>query len=206
MWRRDGGTKLPAVLWRAGDGWRMLASTVVGGGLGAREWVLNAQVGDGYSRLDPDRHLGELAAGFGLAGCGVGMLTAADVTRYQRASDGGVEVLGTVAVGYPTWAAAPDDPVEPPPPGTVNLVVAVPAALGDAALVNAVATATEAKVQALLDAGYACTGTASDAICVAGRVDGPAAEFAGPRSIWGARIARAVYAAVLGQHGYADEL
>ena len=39
--------------------------------------------------------------------------------------------------------------------------------LGDAAYVNAVMTATEAKTQALLDAGFRATGTASDAICVA---------------------------------------
>jgi adenosylcobinamide amidohydrolase len=202
----------PALVWRAGPGWRMLASTVLGGGLGERTWVLNAQVDAGYARLDPDQHLRELAASAGLSGDGVGMLTATDVAAFQLASDGGVDALATVAIGYPTWAAAP--PEEPPSgPGTINLVIAVPAALSDAALVNAVATATEAKVQALQEAGYACTGTASDAICVAARVDGPTAAFGGPRSLWGARLARAVHAAVLaglrhpdGWHGYADKL
>lgn len=198
-----------AVLWRAGPGWRMLASTVLGGGLGERAWVLNAQVGHDYDRLDPDRHLAELAESLGLDRTGVGMLTAADVSAYGLAVDGGAAALATVAIGYPTWAAAPP---EPPPagPGTINVVVAVPARLSDAALVNAVATATEAKVQALLGAGYACTGTASDAICVASRVDGPPADFAGPRSYWGSRLARAVHTAILasldGPHGYADEL
>lgn len=202
-----------AVLWRAGPGWRMLASTVLGGGLGERAWVLNAQVDHDYDRLDPDRHLAELATAAGLdgaeAGLGVGMLTAADVSAYGLAVDGGAAALATVAIGFPTWAAAPP---EPPPagPGTINVVVAVPARLSDAALVNAVATATEAKVQAVLGAGYACTGTASDAICVASRVDGPPADFAGPRSYWGSRLARAVYSAILaglnGRHGYADEL
>ncbi len=150
------------------------------------------------------------------------MLTAADVSGYRLCSDGGVDVLATVAVGYPTWAAAPEE-APTSAPGTINLIIAVPAALSDAALVNAVATATEAKVQALLEAGYACTGTASDAICVASRIDGPPAEFGGPRSVWGARLARAVHAAVLAgastprsghrtlrtdatEHGYADEL
>jgi len=185
-----------AVLWRAGPGWRMLASTVLGGGLGDGHWILNAQVPDDYDRLDPDQHLRELAAAAGLTGDGVGMLTAADVSTYSLAEDGGVEALATVAIGYPTWAAAP--PEDPPcGPGTINLVVAVPAALTDAALVNAVVTATEAKVQAVLEAGYACTGTASDAVCIASRVDGPPADFGGPRSYWGARLARAVHAAVL---------
>lgn len=72
-------------------------------------------------------------------------------------------------------------------------------ALTDAALVNAVATATEAKVQALLAAGYDCSGTPTDAVCVAARSPCAGAEahaFAGPRSLWGARVARAVHGAV----------
>lgn len=85
------------------------------------------------------------------------------------------------------------------PPGTVNIVVVLPVALSDAALVNAVATATEAKVQALLDAGLDCSGTPTDAVCVAAPDPGaqPGEPFAGPRSRWGARLARSVHRAVL---------
>jgi adenosylcobinamide amidohydrolase len=94
-----------------------------------------------------------------------------------------------------------DEDVQAPPfrPGTVNIVVTLPVALSDAALVNAVATATEAKVQALLDAGLDCSGTPTDAVCVAAPEPGPdgGEPFAGPRSPWGARIARAVHTAVL---------
>ena len=43
------------------------------------------------------------------------------------------------------------------------MIVAVPVPLTGAAFVNAVVTATEAKVQAVLDAGFAGTGTATDA-------------------------------------------
>jgi adenosylcobinamide amidohydrolase len=200
-WRSEDGETVPALVWRAGAGWRMLASSVVGGGLGERAWILNAQVGDGYARLDPERHLAELARASSLDGAGAGMLTAADVAAFQHTEDAGVEVLATVGLGFPTWAAAPPEPAEltdaTPAPGTINLVVAVPATLSDAALVNAVATVTEAKVQGLLEAGWACTGTASDAVCVATRVGGPAEAFGGPRSRWGARIARAIHAAVL---------
>ncbi|MFG1874113.1 adenosylcobinamide amidohydrolase [Sphaerisporangium sp. NPDC049003] len=89
-------------------------------------------------------------------------------------------------------------------PGTINIIVAVPVAMCDAALVNAVMTVTEAKSQALAEAGYACTGTASDAVCVAVRSDGPEELFGGPRSTWGARIARAVHLSVLnGAHAWA---
>ena len=69
-----------------------------------------------------------------------------------------------------------------------------------AALLNLLCTMTEAKVQALLDAGVAGTGTASDAVSVLCPVlssEGPGAEpFGGPRSTYGARLARCVYEAV----------
>ncbi|GAA2610670.1 adenosylcobinamide amidohydrolase [Actinomadura fulvescens] len=204
VWREEDGTALPSTIWRAGPGMRMISSALVGGGIGPAAWVLNAQVPGAYGRVDPAAHLMELAERYGLSGPGVGMLTAAAVDRTVERSDEGVSVTATVGLRVPTWAAAPPGVADPElapavrQPGTVNIVVAVPVPLTDAALVNAVVTATEAKTQALLEAGYPCTGTASDAICVAapdGR-PGEAEPFAGPRSAWGARIARAVHAAV----------
>ena len=70
-----------------------------------------------------------------------------------------------------------------------------PAPLGDAALVNAVVTATEAKTQALGEGGVPGTGTASDAIVVCCPT-GSTERYGGPRSLWGARLARAVHRAV----------
>jgi adenosylcobinamide amidohydrolase len=214
-WRDEDGKRLPMLAWRPGPGWRMISSAILGGGIGSREWVLNAQVRGGYSRMDPVEHLGELAAGLGLAGPGVGLLTAAQVTEFVQRDDCGVRATSTVGLRVPTWAAAPDDVVDPElhpiwVPGTINLIVSVPVPLTDAAFVNAVITATEAKSQALIEAGFPATGTASDAICVAAPVSAPSSvradaspsagrlpeQFAGPRSLWGARIARAVHAAV----------
>ncbi|WP_199563832.1 MULTISPECIES: adenosylcobinamide amidohydrolase [unclassified Streptomyces] len=199
--RREDGRELHHLVWRLGPGWRVCGSAVLGGGIGPRDWILNAQVPGGYPRMDPDRHLAEIAAAARLTGPGAGLMTAADVTAYTAADDGGVHATATCGLGVRGWAAAPDETTgEPPRPGTVNIVVTLPVALTDAALVNAVATATEAKVQALLDAGLDCSGTPTDAVCVAAPAPGPdgAAEpFAGPRSRWGARLARAVHAAVL---------
>ncbi|MEW9527784.1 adenosylcobinamide amidohydrolase [Microbispora sp. NPDC049125] len=196
---------MATLLWRFGPGWRMISSAVLGGGIGPREWVLNAQVGSGYARMDPVDHL----LSMGPPGPGVGMLTAALVERRVTAADGGVEAVATVGLGVPTWAASPEGvPDTAPPlagashpgvmkPGTINIVVAVPVAFCDAAMVNAVMTVTEAKAQALAEAGFPCTGTASDAVCVAVREEGPRELFGGPRSPWGARIARAAHRAVL---------
>ena len=72
-----------------------------------------------------------------------------------------------------------------------------PTGLSDDALVNAVVTATEAKTQALLERGVPGTGTASDAVCIVCPLDGPTERFAGPRSVWGARLARATHAAIV---------
>ncbi|GGR90702.1 MULTISPECIES: adenosylcobinamide amidohydrolase [Streptomyces] len=198
--RAEDDERLHSLLWRAGAGWRMISSAVLGGGIGERSWVLNAQVSHGYRRTDPDRHLAELARAAGADGPGVGLMTAADVRAYGHASDGDVEAVATAGLGVRGWAASPaEGTAVAARPGTINILVALPVALTDAALVNAVATATEAKVQALLGAGYDCSGTPTDAVCVAARSPRAGAEvhaFAGPRSLWGARVARAVHQAV----------
>jgi adenosylcobinamide hydrolase len=75
-------------------------------------------------------------------------------------------------------------------------VAFVPELLTDAALVNAVTTVTEAKVQALVEAGIAGTGTPTDAVCVLTPPHGPAERYAGPASRLGSQLARAVHAAV----------
>jgi adenosylcobinamide hydrolase len=185
------------LVWRAAAPMRMVASAPHGGGIGVRRWVMNAQVPAGYGRRDPHHQLPKLGVSLGLPGRGVGMLTAADVRAVSSAVDGGVEVAATVGLGHPTWAAAPDAVGPVSLVGTVNLVVVLPERLSDAALVNAVATATEAKAQALWDAGVAGTGTATDAVCIACPDEGPPHAFGGPRSTWGARLARAVHSAVL---------
>ncbi|MGD9752915.1 MAG: adenosylcobinamide amidohydrolase [Acidimicrobiia bacterium] len=204
--RLEDGASLSMLWWRAPEPLRAVSTALVGGGIGTIGWYLNAQVHADYARTDPDDHLAALARGCGLTGPGVGMLTAVDVTTVERAEEDGVHVLATVGLGWPTWAAAADGQatVGVPPPGTINLFVAVPAPLGDAALVNLVATATEAKVQALQEADVQGTGTASDAVCVAcpaptgGSADHAdhTGRFGGPRSHWGARVARAVHRAV----------
>jgi adenosylcobinamide amidohydrolase len=177
---------------------RAIASAPHGGGLGVRRWVVNAQVPASYARRDPDHHLSRLAVSLGLAGRGVGLLTAADVRQYRSSTDGGVEAAATVGLGHPIQAAAPDDRSAPAAlVGTINLVAFLPQRLADAALVNAVATVTEAKVQALRDLGLDATGTATDAVCILCPTDGRASDFGGPRSMWGSRLARAAHAAVL---------
>lgn len=239
--RREENRDLPVLVWQAGPGWRMVSSGVVGGGMGPRQWWLNAHVPLAYARQDLGRHVGQVADSLGLEGTGVGMLTAADVTRWQLGIEAGVRVLATVGLGVPVPAAVPDEQIARETAhrrvgetahrvGTINVLVVLPVPMTDAAMVNAVVTVTEAKSQALFEAGVPGTGTASDSVCIAcpepgvrqagpqpGSEPGPRPgswpefvpePFCGPRSPWGARLARAAHAAFtsgtidwLGRHG-----
>ncbi|MEW2386510.1 adenosylcobinamide amidohydrolase [Micromonospora sp. NPDC047707] len=202
--RHEDGRDAPLLVWRADRPLLAVSSAPLGGGLGVREWVVNATVSMSYDREDPAGHLAELADQLGLDGPGVGLLTGVDVAEMVARTDSGVRVWATVGLGMPVWAAAPEPsgvtantPAAPAQRvGTVNIVVYVPARLGPAALVNAVATATEAKAQALAELGVPGTGTPTDAVTVLCPVDGPEAAYGGPRSTWGAPLARAVHAAV----------
>jgi adenosylcobinamide hydrolase len=192
--RLENGRDIPLLTWRIGRPLLAISSAPLGGGIGLRQWIINATVPMWYDRDDPDVHLAELAAELGFEGPGIGLLTGVDVAEVVTAVDEGVRVWATVGLGDPVWAAAIR--ADSPRVGTVNIVVSVPARLSEAALVNAVATATEAKAQALWDLGLAATGTPTDAVCVVCPPDGPVAAYGGPRSEWGARIARSVHSAV----------
>lgn len=203
--RIEHGRHIPLLAWRFPTPLRAISSAPLGGGIGVRRWVVNATVPMSYRRDDPDAHLAGLAAGLGLTGPGVGLLTGVDVAEVVARTDGGVQVWATVGLGAPIWAAADPSPTEAaadPSPAdagrvdTVNIVAALPVPLTDAALVNAVLTVTEAKSQALWELGLAATGTATDAVVVLCPPDGPPAPYGGPRSRWGAPLARAVRAAV----------
>jgi adenosylcobinamide hydrolase len=187
----------PVLVWRSPTPFLSCSSAPFGGGMGLRSWIANVEVPKAYDRVDLAEHADEVRAELQLAGDGVVMLTAAAVDRHATAEDGGVRVTSTVGLTLPVWAAAPDGDRGESGPGTINIVAWVPARLSLSALVGSVATATEAKVQALGERGVAGSGTASDAVCVACPADGPVEPFAGVRSTWGARLARAVHATVL---------
>jgi adenosylcobinamide hydrolase len=190
------GRELPVLVWRWATPMLAISSATVGGGSGPRSWIVNAQVPHAYSRTDVDAHVDAIARANGCRGAGVGMLTAAPVNSVRAASEGRVRAWATVGLGLVTWAADADDHALSWAPGTSNVVALLPVRLTDAALVNAVITATEAKTQALAECGVPGTGTASDAVCIACPATGSAEPFGGPRSPVGAPLARVVHAAV----------
>src|SRR5262245_16793389 len=138
------GNGEPVLVWDFGAPRLVVTSAPLGGGIGRRSWVCNAQVPRDYERTDSDDHLREIAAAQGCTGDGVGMLTAARVNEWVAGGDGDVHAYATVGVTAPTWAADVDDAVSAYRPGTINIVAFVPCALDESALVNAVMTVTEA--------------------------------------------------------------
>jgi adenosylcobinamide hydrolase len=196
-WRHEDGLDLPVLVWRLDPPELVVSSGALGGGVGARCWVVNATVPMSYHPPDVPAQLAELASGLGLTGPGTALITGLDVTRVVTATDGGVTAAATVGLGDPVWAAAPGA-APAPRVGTINLVVRIPARLSEAALVNAVATAAEAKCQALGEMAIPGTGTCTDATVIHCPLSGSPQWYGGPRSTWGAPLARAVHAAVLG--------
>lgn len=196
--RTEDGQELAALVWRLPSPVLAASTAACGGGLGLRHWVINAQVPGAYSRLDLDQHLAEIACGIGLERLGVGMLTAVDVRVHHAVDVDGACVVATVGVTHPAYAAAADAHTGAVQlPGTINIVAAMPQRMSEAALLNLIATATEAKCQALAERGVAGTGTPSDAITAFCPPEGEPAPFGGPRSEWGARVAQATHQAVL---------
>lgn len=192
------------LVWRFPDPVEVLSSASVAGGRRRADWLVNIGVPLAYGRTDLDAHVAEVADELRLSGPGVALLTAADVRKLRTAKVDGVRVDTTVGISKPTWAADPEGGWSAWTPGTINIVVQLPVALDDGAAVNAVITATEAKTQALVERGVPGTGTASDAVAVVWKGDDPV-RFAGPRSVWGDRIARAVHATVgAGVDGFLD--
>jgi adenosylcobinamide hydrolase len=201
--REEAGLELAARLWRLRQPMLAVSSAPLGGGLGLRHWVLNVQVPHAYDGGEPQEHLAALAREASVTGAGAGMMTAVDVRTASTVQQEGIYVDATVGViGAALWAAAdpsssqPTDRDDARTPGTINMVVVLPERLSEAALVNAISTATEAKSQALWDAGVDGTGTATDAMCVLCPATGDAHAYGGPRARWGAPLARVVYRAV----------
>src|SRR5699024_8609723 len=92
-----GGRPAPALRWEFSRCARAASSAMLGGGISACRWVINAHVRADYARTDPAVHLREIAAAAGLdPDEGVGLLTAARVENAASAVDSGARCDATV--------------------------------------------------------------------------------------------------------------
>ncbi|MFC0297972.1 adenosylcobinamide amidohydrolase [Geobacillus jurassicus] len=188
---------------------RVLSSALIGAGFQWATHFVNRQVGLDYDCRDAeeDMHRYLEQRGF-LPERTVGMMTAVDVRDAVWVQEEGeaflVAVMATAGVGNAidaarSWQHKPFAVK----PGTINMVVVIDGRLTDAAFVQAVMTATEAKAKALADrsvcdpeTGTVATGTSTDSLAVAATQTGRTFAYAGTATELGRAIGRLVYEAV----------
>ncbi|AEI40228.1 adenosylcobinamide amidohydrolase [Paenibacillus mucilaginosus] len=189
----------------SGTPMRVLNSSMWGEGFTASRRLVNRQVSKHYLADDP---LEEMRAYFEGQGMPweetAALLTAAELhdrgTRYVELGLGG-GVYTWVTAGLRNKIRGGKDCEESALyPGTINTIVVVDGHLTDAAFVNAVITATEAKTAALQDldvrledCGLTATGTSTDAVIIAALQRGERFRYAGISTTLGYAISRTVY-------------
>lgn len=162
--------------------------------------VRNADLSPGE---DPLVTLARLMADADLADA-VTLVTSRDITRHhlRQATVDGETATCLATVGLSNGERVGVRCREPVRlPGTINLLVHVARPLTDAALVEMLSIATEARTAAVLDAqvvrgGLKVTGTGTDCIVAAAPVGGNEARFAGLHTAIGEAVGHAVYHAM----------
>lgn len=178
----------------------VLSSAVVGAELHKTNQIVNMHVEKGYNGANPEDDLIAFAARLGIVEPFVGMMTAAWThnARVAVESSDGIIVAAIVTLGLSNLIAAGISAPMRVMPGTINTILLIDAALAPGALANAIITATEAKTLALLEDdqrthdGHLGTGTSTDSVVVACTGRGETMRYAGPATLVGWLIARAV--------------
>lgn len=189
-----------AVVVRAERTLRAVSSAIAGGGLGEARSIVNLHVPRGFRCEESDRRLEDFVSRRSLARPFVGLLTGASTEQAEQVAEryDGITVWAAVTLGLGNRSAAGRTPAMAWRPSTINTIVIVDAEPEDAALVNLVITATEAKTLALADGGVRSvegglvTGTSTDAVVIAATGRGTRCRFGGPVSELGWLVGRAV--------------
>ncbi|NPV73676.1 MAG: adenosylcobinamide amidohydrolase [Pelotomaculum sp.] len=186
---------------------KVLSSAVLGGERRRARFIMNHTVEETYSSESPAEDLARLAERMNLGKDVLGLMTAVDVRRtvmsFGTRQDLAVATVCTAGVSNACSAgnlAVASECVTAP--GTINTVVLIDGNLTEAAMVNAVITATEAKTRAVFQAGIRlpdgamATGTTTDAIVIACTGRGKPLPYAGSATDLGYLVGRTVYRAV----------
>jgi adenosylcobinamide hydrolase len=203
------------LLFRGRESMRTLNSSPWGGGFGMHTCLVNRQVNKDYNEEEPIEEMNVFLRKEELQpDQTASMLTAAsvkDVGSYQLAWEKPgeaerLEVQAWVTVGLSNKARSGHElPITSIYPGTINSIILVNESMTDAAMVNAVITATEAKAAALQDLGVRihepdgklATGTTTDAVLIAATQQGRLHRYAGTATQLGYLIGRTVYESVI---------
>lgn len=182
-----------------------LSSAVLNGGFKTARAIANYQVSEEFSSGNPKAFLRRALRRLKVPGPAVGLMTAADVNKFSLKIEKreGISVCAIATAGVSNAASAGDEIPRNWSLGTINVIILVGARLSKGCMVDAVKTATEAKVMALMDldvrskfSGDAASGTTTDAIAVACTNRGESLSYAGTGATLGVLVGRAVRASV----------
>ncbi len=184
---------------------RVLSSTLMGGGLVETDTIFILEVKMGYDNNNPQEDLDKVCDKYGLPRDSVGFMTAADVARVltvKRDELNGKRVIIIVTAGVTNAVYAgerlPQEIIDLLPKhvaGTINTIAVLDTPIEAGGLAGAFITATEAKSAALMDMNVKGTGTTSDAVAIACPT-GPGDYYCGPATDVGMVMARTVREAV----------
>jgi adenosylcobinamide amidohydrolase len=153
--------------------------------------------------LDPFTFLDERMSLAGHADA-VALMTSRDIRWHhvKQAEAGAVSAACLATVGLSNGVRVGRRQLPANPVGTINILVHVSCALSQAALIETIAIAAQARTAAILALdhrlhGEAVSGTGTDCIVVAAPEGGEAARFAGLHTPIGESVGSAVFAAVL---------
>jgi len=189
------------VILRASPAWHALSSALLGGGFTDFCSLFIYHVDKNYDHPEPWHHLQEIALIERLPPPTIGLLTAASLERTQVIvlDEGEVRVCALVTAGVSNATSAGlTPPLRLTQAHTINIVLLVNQALSSTAMVNAVITATEAKTDTLnrlgikTPQGEVASGTSTDTVIIAHNGKGEPLKYAGPATLVGWLMARAV--------------
>ena len=181
-----------------------LSSSFFGGGFRRVRHILNSNVPGNYRSDNPAADLRVIAARCNVSDPFVGLLTAVPLHK-ARASffeHGQLRAGALITAGVSNATSAGVSLPYESTPGTINIILLLDAKLTRAAMLNAIVTATEAKSAVLHEMnvrtpdGALATGTSTDTVTIAMTGRGPTLPYAGPATVVGWLIAKAVRQAV----------
>lgn len=195
---------------------RVLSWAPLNGGFCQARSVLNHQVRiDEYPTEEPSLFLSKLAHRSGAVEPTVGLMTGVLMERLVRCTIHAQNLLLEcfATVGVSNALAAGDPATYEEKLGTINIILLVNRPLTDAALVEAIGIATEAKSLALFEANVkstvsakVATGTGTDCIVVACPTDTPLLQYCGKHTLLGELLGRVTYESVMKGLQYAGVL
>lgn len=157
------------------------ASTGIGGGIRSVDTLLNHTVPPDWRNDDPAKEIERVAAAEGLGPDIFGLLTTVPVEQVCILQYDFITVFVTAGIRREPPATA----------GTINIIICSREGMEDAALLETIMVATEAKAEALLGLDLPATGTPTDAVIAAS--EGEAVHrYAGRITPAGLRVREAV--------------